>query len=414
MSFPKGHRMRLNFLFLLIINIHKGLHSAHSLLSPNKRGKRITSNVDVLNVHKYLLGRPSDDGSNNDNAKHCLSSWATIKGLGDTERPSFREKSHQLLLSSNCEDEHYSAKICRTGSTDRKQFLQKALGVAITAPTTASLASLLSLSLTLQQPRAAQATYIDPKTKINLPSVGEIEQAIPADWGKVDNPFIQTNGNGADVKSSDFNRLNNADDAIFYKDPRFVEHVDENAVNTMQRYIQNDVLSKDTPDVLDLCSSWTSHIDPQTKEKLRRVAGLGMNEEELKANSVLSDYSVLDLNSNPNVKLPYHDATFDVVLCQLSIDYLIHPLNVINEVGRVLKKGGKVVILFSNRLFLEKAVGIWTGADDIDHAYFVASYIYFSNGGFQPTSIQAKDLSTRNKKGFVVGDPMYVVTAVKE
>jgi hypothetical protein len=45
--------------------------------------------------------------------------------------------------------------------------------------------------------------------------------------------------------------------------------------------------------------------------------------------------------------------------------------------GRVLKPGGKVHIIFSNRLFLSKAVALWTGADDIDHAFTVGSYLHF-------------------------------------
>ena len=39
-------------------------------------------------------------------------------------------------------------------------------------------------------------------------------------------------------------------------------------------------------------------------------AGTGMNEDELKRNAVLTDYSVKDLNEDPH--LPYDDATFDV------------------------------------------------------------------------------------------------------
>ena len=35
-----------------------------------------------------------------------------------------------------------------------------------------------------------------------------------------------------------------------------------------------------------------------------------MNEDELKRNTVLTDYSVKDLNEDPH--LPYDDATFDV------------------------------------------------------------------------------------------------------
>jgi len=59
-----------------------------------------------------------------------------------------------------------------------------------------------------------------------------------------------------------------------------------------------------------------------------------------------------------------------------------------------------------------QAVGIWTGADDIDHAYTVGCYLHFCNGGFE--NIQARDLSTRQGRDKrIVGDPLYVVTARK-
>ena len=133
------------------------------------------------------------------------------------------------------------------------------------------------------------------------------------------------------------------------------EHVDEQAVELMTSYIQNQCLSTHDK-VLDIGASWTSHISPQTKTKLQlqQITGLGMNEYELQNNPVLTDYTILDLNEKSNVSLPYTSNTYDVVLCQLSIDYFIHPLQVLNEVGRVLKPGGKVAILFSNRLFLQK------------------------------------------------------------
>jgi len=173
--------------------------------------------------------------------------------------------------------------------------------------------------------------------------------------------------------------------------------------------------------VLDLCTSWTSHINPSTVKdlELRRVAGLGMNEEEMKGNAILTEYNVVDLNSKGSGGgkadlLPYEKESFDVVICQLSIDYLVRPLEVMDDVWRVLRPGGKVVILFSNRVFLEKAVGLWTGADDVDHAYTVGAYLRFCQGNF--INIKAKDLSTRTKKGkemVIVGDPMYVVTATR-
>ena len=250
----------------------------------------------------------------------------------------------------------------------------------------------------------ANAMQTDPKTGIALPSVGEIESSIPSDWGNVDNPL--EDGDSQTL----FSRLDASSDAIFYQDPRFVEHVDENAVNLMTDYISNTAIHPNDS-VLDLCSSWTSHIDTRVVSQLKRVAGLGMNAKELEANKVLSDWIVQDLNANPSLSR-YPDGSFDVVLCQLSIDYLTRPLEVLKEAGRVLSPGGTIHILFSNRLFLSKAVGLWTGKDDIDHAYTVGCYLHFCNGGFE--DIRARDLSTRKgRDGRIVGDPLYVVTATK-
>jgi DNA modification methylase len=172
-----------------------------------------------------------------------------------------------------------------------------------------------------------------------LPFPGEIESAIPSDSTEVDNPL------SGDAKSQ-FSRLDSTPDSRFYSEPRFVEHVDDNAVRIMTNYI-GDVVGKEDV-VLDLCSSWTSHLNVQPKA----VVGLGMNEKELSANPSLTSWNVQDLNENP--RLPYPEDAFSVVLCQLSIDYLTQPFEVLKEVGRVLQPGGTVHILFSNRLFLSK------------------------------------------------------------
>jgi SAM-dependent methyltransferase len=296
------------------------------------------------------------------------------KQLADTiEMPFVRRKAARTDLSL---------------SLSRDDFLQRI-----------AFATFLNLAIV---PNEALAMMTDPKTGINLPSPGEIEESIPKEWRGVDNPF-ESNSKAL------FGRLDSSPDSFFYKDPRFVEHVDENVVALMTDYISSQAV-RSGDSVLDLCSSWTSHIYPYKAKELKRVAGLGMNANELKSNPSLVDWVVQDLNENP--VLPYNDASFDTVLCQLSIDYLTRPLDVLRQVGRVLKPGGKVHILFSNRLFLTKAVGIWTGADDLDHAYYAGCYLHFCNGGFG--EIEAKDLSMR--KGWerrIVGDPLYVVTATR-
>lgn len=182
----------------------------------------------------------------------------------------------------------------------------------------------------------ANAAIRDPKTGILLPSPGEIETSIPTEW-EDDNPFSST------TSTSSFARLDSSSDSIFYSEPRFVEHVDDSAVESMTSYV-TDRLLHSGDSVLDLCSSWTSHIRPSTLQ-LKRVAGLGMNAKELEANSALTEWTVLDLNADRNVKLPYEDRTFDVVMCQLSIDYLVHPLEVMQEAARVLKVRSSLIPL---------------------------------------------------------------------
>mmetsp|Transcript_431 Transcript_431/g.620 ORF Transcript_431/g.620 Transcript_431/m.620 type:complete len:301 (-) Transcript_431:2522-3424(-) len=265
-----------------------------------------------------------------------------------------------------------------------------------------TLSTLVSSSPYLAMPDVALASYNDKKTGTMLPDEGEISTSIPFDWSGVENPLW-----GVDDQEL-FTRLDKASDKEFYNEPRLVEHIDENSVKFLTEFISSDKVLANGDSVLDLCSSWTSHIDSVKGRELKRVSGLGMNSLELSSNKILTDWTVKDLNENP--KLPYDDSSFNVVLCQLSIDYLTRPIEVMKEVGRVLVPGGRVFVFFSNRLFLQKAVALWTGADDIDHAYTVACYLQFSNGGFQ--NIAAQDLSTR-KKGKVVGDPLYVVSAIK-
>ena len=169
-----------------------------------------------------------------------------------------------------------------------------------------------------------------------------------------------------------FRRLDETDDALFYSTSRFVLHVDDAAIAACKRFytqtFQELAAERQQPlDVLDLCSSWVSHFPDDGADGVRfgRVAGLGMNAEELSANKQLSEWVVRDLNKQP--VLPYADGSFDAVTCTVSIDYLTQPLALMREVARVLRPGGRVAVLISNRLFFSKAVALWTGKDDLEH-----------------------------------------------
>ena len=206
-------------------------------------------------------------------------------------------------------------------------------------------------------------------------------------------------------------RYDESSDFMFYAQPRFVKHIDDDAIGALTKYYKEvfPAVPKDGDEkvaLLDVCSSWISHYPSGYEASANlRVSGLGMNEDELKKNPILSDYAVRDLNEDPT--LPYEDNTFDVVTNAVSVDYLTKPLEMMKEVNRVLKPGGLAVMSFSNRCFPTKAVSVWTATGDLDHIWIVGAYFHFA-GGFEGLAVE--DISPKPGET----GPMYVVFARKE
>ena len=122
--------------------------------------------------------------------------------------------------------------------------------------------------------------------------------------------------------------------------------------------------------VLDLMSSWRSHLP---HAGLGQVTGLGMNAAEMADNPQLDTWLVHNLNREP--RLPFDDASFDAVVCAVSVQYLVAPVEVFTEVRRVLVPGGPLVVSFSNRCFPTKAVAIWLANGDEIHRALVRGYL---------------------------------------
>lgn len=132
-------------------------------------------------------------------------------------------------------------------------------------------------------------------------------------------------------------------DILFYSTPRFVTHIDDGAIAAISSYYR-DVLPEGV-DVLDICSSWVSHLPRE--RPFGRVAGLGMNARELEANKCLTEFVQADLNASPI--LPFADSTFDACLNVVSVDFLCRPKEVFEEMHRVLRPGRQAIMSFSNR-----------------------------------------------------------------
>jgi SAM-dependent methyltransferase len=210
-----------------------------------------------------------------------------------------------------------------------------------------------------------------------------------------------------------FSRLDEADDALFYAEPRLVSHLDQVALETIQRII-GQLVVEHSPAILDLMASWDSHLP----EGLRpaSVAGLGLNSTELQQNPALTARVVHDLNREPT--LPFDDNAFDVVLNVVSVDYLVHPLEVFREVGRVLRPGGLHLVLFSNRVFRTKAIKIWLEAGESERVWLVEDYFQQMGEQFEPHKVFSSQGKPRPpddpyaEQG-IPSDPIYVVYAIK-
>jgi SAM-dependent methyltransferase len=171
-----------------------------------------------------------------------------------------------------------------------------------------------------------------------------------------------------------FERQSDAPDSDFYQAPRLVDHLDSTATRQVEKLYGR--LVPENARVLDLMTSWKSHLD---LARPASVSGLGMNAEELAANPVLAERVVQDLNANP--RLPFADGSFDAVTCTVSVEYLVRPLEVFEEVRRVLKPGGRFILAFSNRYFPPKVIRVWADAHQFERTGLVLEY-FLRAGGF--------------------------------
>lgn len=192
-----------------------------------------------------------------------------------------------------------------------------------------------------------------------------------------------------------FDRVDPAPDADFYSWPRLVTHIDADAIAAVGALY--DELGIDGS-VLDLMSSWVSHF----RTAPAHLTVLGMNATELAANAQARAAVVHDLNLRPT--LPFADAAFDAAVCCVSVDYLVHPIDVFTDVARVVRPGGPFVCTFSNRCFPTRAIRGWLATDDDGHCAIVATYFRRAPGWGPPEVRRCTPPDHR-------GDPLFAVWA---
>lgn len=202
-----------------------------------------------------------------------------------------------------------------------------------------------------------------------------------------------------DKPNSMFARQDESDDSIFYSSPRFEKHIDDLTIEAVTETYRQYLSPGST--VLDMMSSWISHLPEEMQ--FDRVSGLGMNEQELQANSRLDDYVVHDLNVNP--LLPYPANSFDAVVMAVSVQYLIRPVEVFKSIGTALKPGGICLITTSHRVFPTKVVKVFLTLPAPERCKLVASYFEYSGQFNAPLILDRSPESA---------DPLWLIMAIRD
>lgn len=198
-------------------------------------------------------------------------------------------------------------------------------------------------------------------------------------------------------------KLDPGDDALFYAEPRFVQHLD----GAFRRRL-TDLYRERIPAgavVLDLMSSWVSHLPDDVR--YGEVIGHGLNESELRANPRLDRHWRQNLNLVQS--LPLADASVDAALIVAGWQYLQQPEAVAAELARVVRPGGQLITTFSNRMFATKAPRIWLEGNDRERLSYVAEVL--SAHGWQVDAVIAEDTRAEGPLGWLGGrgDPFFAV-----
>ncbi len=204
---------------------------------------------------------------------------------------------------------------------------------------------------------------------------------------------------------NDREKMDISDDQIFYQQPRFVQHLSNSFRIRLTNLYSNYLF--DHQIVLDLMSSWVSHLPPNIRYK--KVIGHGMNEAELSSNNRLDRFWVQNLNKSQN--MPIENSSIDVGLIVAGWQYLQYPEKVSLELSRIIKSNSLLIISFTNRAFWSKAPNIWTYSSEEKRIEYVTSIL--SANGWRIEKIFNEKTKDKKLFGFYSedSDPFFSIIA---
>ena len=206
-----------------------------------------------------------------------------------------------------------------------------------------------------------------------------------------------------------FVRDDETPDTQYYQNPEPIETLDSLALSAIEDFLAG--LIRPGAAILDLMAGSDSHIKPDLQPS--RIVGIGLDAKELDANTALTERIVQDLNGED--PLPFEEDAFDAALITLAIEYMTKPVEIFQEIARVLKSGGPLIVTYSNRTFPPKAVSVWKTSSDEERMIYVKKLMEVS----QKLSVMGDYESVgkprpKDDKYYMLGipsDPVYAVWA---
>ena len=204
---------------------------------------------------------------------------------------------------------------------------------------------------------------------------------------------------------NDREKIDIDDDKIFYKNPRYVNHLSDSFRKRLTSLYSEYLLNHHV--ILDLMSSWISHLP--TDKRYKKVIGHGMNEDELSSNKRLNSFWVQNLNITQN--MPLEDSSIDIGLIVAGWQYLQYPEKVSLELSRIIKSDSLLIISFTNRAFWTKAPNIWTYSSEDKRIKYVCSVL--SANGWRIEKIFNEKIYEEKLFGFYSSesDPFFSIIA---
>ena len=119
--------------------------------------------------------------------------------------------------------------------------------------------------------------------------------------------------------------------------------------------------------LLDIGCGWEARLLRAVEPYVRKGVGIDFKAPELSTDKLKTITTTLA------DKLPFEDASFDVVTLLAVLEHLSHPEAMVGEIHRVLKPGGQVILTVPSFAakpvleFLAYRVGIISKAEILDH-----------------------------------------------